>query len=334
MSPEIIKRLALDLEKLDDPAKPPVEILWHGGEPLACGYEHFQRLVAPLAELQKSGRIKHSLQTNATLLNERWCDFFKEHNMNVSLSLDGPTWASKNRVDWQGREAYSRILRGIDVIKKAGLPLQIIAVFPQTALGQAVAIYQFFAELGCTRLGINLEDQIGTNENVVFGTKSEAGHFWTELYQAWQANPVISIREFEYFHIWWEHLGRPDKHRFRRGNRLSVNLYPTIGWQGDVFFLSPEFNGAKSDAYHNFVVGNLNRHSLLELAEQAKDIGYVKDFLEGKKMCKQSCSFYSFCLGGYASQKFFELGTPAATETNFCRNSRQELVNAVSPLAG
>ena len=134
MSPTIIARLAQDIENLADPSQPPIQLLWHGGEPLACGYEHFTGLLEPLEGLEKRGLIKHSIQTNGTLLNKRWCELFAQHQFNVGLSLDGPIWASKNRVDWQGREAYSRIIRGINLIKEAGFPLQILSVFPQAAL--------------------------------------------------------------------------------------------------------------------------------------------------------------------------------------------------------
>jgi uncharacterized protein len=173
---------------------------------------------------------------------------------------------------------------------------------------------------------------MGINQQVDFGSRAEAYQFWTDLYRAWQANPVVEVREIEYFQKWWETTRRLEEGGFRRGNRPSVNLYPTIGWQGDVVFLSPEFSGAKSEVYHDFVVGNLTHQPLTELMEQAKQSSYILDYLEGKRLCRESCPFYSFCVGGYASQKFFELGTLAGTETNFCRNSRQELVKALGAL--
>lgn len=332
MSPEITRRLASDLVRLVDAGQAPLQVVWHGGEPLATGYDHFARLIEPLAKLEQQGLIFHSIQTNGTLLDERWCDFFKEHRFEVGLSLDGPAWATSNRVDWQGREAFPRILRGIEFLKQAGFPVDVIAVVPSNALDQAAVLYRFFAELGCASLAINLEDQIGTNQSVAFGSRAQAHRFWTELYQAWRENPVVEVREIEYFNTWWETLGRLEGRGFRRGNRPSVNLYPTIGWQGDVVFLSPEFNGAKSEIYHDFVIGNIVSQSLDELIEQVKQSNYLADYLEGKRLCRESCPFYSFCVGGYASQKYFELGTLAGTETNFCRNSRQELVKALSSL--
>ena len=60
-------------------------VVWHGGEPLAAGREHLATLLAPFAPA-----VEHHVQTNATLIDEAWCDFFAEHRIRVSVSVDGP----------------------------------------------------------------------------------------------------------------------------------------------------------------------------------------------------------------------------------------------------
>src|SRR6185369_16635566 len=49
-------------------------VVWHGGEPLATGRDHFAALLAPF-----DGAIEHHVQTNATLIDDAWCEFFAEH---------------------------------------------------------------------------------------------------------------------------------------------------------------------------------------------------------------------------------------------------------------
>ena len=189
MSPDLTARIAQDLTDYATPAKP-IEILWHCGEPLACGLVHFKRLIAPFKELELQGAVYHSIQTNATLINEDWCGFFLEHNFSVGVSLDGPQWATRRRVNWTGREAFPKIMAGIETLKQAGINFGIIAVVSREHLGRASELYQFFPELGCSILSINLEEEIGINRQVEVGQADEVRRFWTELFRVWQTNPV------------------------------------------------------------------------------------------------------------------------------------------------
>jgi uncharacterized protein len=75
----------------------PVSILWHGGEPLACGIAHFRDLLHPFEELRLAGRIVHVVQTNATLVNDEWCELFCAFGFHVGASVDGPVWMTDQR---------------------------------------------------------------------------------------------------------------------------------------------------------------------------------------------------------------------------------------------
>src|SRR5262249_40861140 len=100
-------------------------------------------------------------------------------------------------------------------------------------------------------------------------------------------------------------------------------------WNGDVVLLSPELAGSQSDRYGNFVVGNVLRESLVQIVRRGSDSLYVTDFLAGVERCRATCPYFNYCRGGQASNKFQELGTTDATETEFCRNTRQRLLDAV-----
>jgi uncharacterized protein len=83
-------------------------VVWHGGEPLATGREHFAALLAPF-----DAAVEHHVQTNATLIDAAWCEFFAAHEIRVSVSVDGPRERNGDRVTRGGRPAYDRIVRGI-----------------------------------------------------------------------------------------------------------------------------------------------------------------------------------------------------------------------------
>ncbi len=60
-----------------------VELIWHAGEPLACGLAYLKKLIIPFEDLREKGLVQHAIQTNATLINEYWCAFFRNSNQKI-----------------------------------------------------------------------------------------------------------------------------------------------------------------------------------------------------------------------------------------------------------
>jgi uncharacterized protein len=55
--------------------------------------------------------VGHTMQTNGTLLNEAWCEFFREHHFLIGLSLEGPqAMHDTYRVDKGGAPTFHRVL--------------------------------------------------------------------------------------------------------------------------------------------------------------------------------------------------------------------------------
>ena len=72
-----------------------LQVLWHAGEPFVLplsDYESLFAVIEPYAkELEKRGTIlKHTLQSNGTLITKGHCDFVKENDIGLGISLDGP----------------------------------------------------------------------------------------------------------------------------------------------------------------------------------------------------------------------------------------------------
>jgi uncharacterized protein len=329
MLPSVTEGVARMIEEL--PVGKPIDVLWHCGEPLACGPEYFAKLIAPFADLEKAGRVTHSVQTNATLIDARWLDLFRAHPaLTVGVSLDGPSWANLARVDWKGAESYEKALRGICRLQAANIEFDVLAVVTDQLLDQASVLYDFFAGLGCRTLGINVEERAGINEHREMVGGPRVQKFWRDLALAWKASPVINIRELAFFAAYWdEHATKDLDERTRNEVPLRTVLYPTIGWNGDVVFLSPEFLQNPSPKYHDFVVGNVHQDPLLRIIGRAKKAPYVTDYLAGTDACRETCRYFGFCGGGYAHAKYFEHGTTAATETSNCKNGRQHLFDAL-----
>ena len=249
----------------------------------------------------------------------------------LAVSLDGPPAANARRVNWTGGPSFDKTMRGIERLKGIGCEIVLLAVVTEDQLDQAASLYEFFAGIGCVRLGINIEERVGINLTRKMVTSDRVSGFWADLYAAWLANPVIEIRELRLFADWWNATGgaapAPETQPTYRSNYL-----PTVGYDGNVVFLSTELLQCHAGKYEKFEVGNLLTESLDDLVKKAKKTNYVIDFLAGVDACKASCEHYSFCGGGFATNKFFELGTMNGTETLACRNSRKRLFQVLDKI--
>ncbi len=78
-------------QMIEGQSAPQISVAFQGGEPTLMGLDFFRRAVEYARKYAPPGaQLEYSLQTNGTLLNEAWCDFFRDNNFLIGLSLDGP----------------------------------------------------------------------------------------------------------------------------------------------------------------------------------------------------------------------------------------------------
>ncbi len=335
MPVRVTERVANFIDKDESPVKTmyPLRIVWHGGEPLACGINRFRDLVAPLTRKGLENKVRHNVQTNATLLNDDWCSLFKEYGFKVGISIDGPAELNAQRIDRNGKSSYTLVMKGIDCLHHNDIPFSIISVVTNQSLDSAKEIYKFARLVDCASLCVNIEEKEGVNL-VGLQHSERVSKFWKDLFEIWIANPIIRVREFDNAlvsikRVYSELEQNSSKTNEEMSGYMYFGILPSIASNGDVVLLSPEFIGVPADKNYNFVVGNILDHSLREVLQKGLESNYVKDFVLGVKRCKNECAYYKLCKGGQASNKYFEHKTTAATETDFCRNTKKALFDAV-----
>ncbi|CRK60511.1 putative arylsulfatase regulatory protein [Alloactinosynnema sp. L-07] len=304
----------------------PLEIVWHGGEPLAVGCARFRELLAPFEDLRAAGRVVHRIQTGATLINDEWCGLFKDYDIDVGVSLDGPRFVNRHRVDRAGREMFDRILRGIECLKAHDIGFTTLAVVTEDSIPHAEELLKFFAELGCSWIGLNVEGKEAANVDGQPPALEQARSFWRDVFRWSAANPTMTIREVRSL---FGFLGLASEIQSADGLHDPI---PTVGWNGDVILLSPELLGVRSAEYEDFVAGNVRRESIASIVGRAAEIGYVREFMDGLNECKRTCEFWNYCQGAHAGNRYFEHGNFRATETLHCLTSFQAPVLALGDL--
>jgi uncharacterized protein len=320
MSIDVAEALVESISEQDSPH--PVDVIWHGGEPLATPTGHMRSLLAEFEDLRSRGRVMHGLQTNATLINAPWCDLLADCGFQVGVSIDGPAACSAGRVDRRGEPGFERIMQGIAALRAAGISYTAICVVTPDTVAHVDELVGFFVDLGCTSVGFNLEEQEGVNIRRTALTAQQAERFWLRLWQLRESGSPLAIRDLDRLCDWLETT------KTNMTQDKPFDPIPTVSSRGDVVILSPELLGMRSPEYGDFLIGNVLQDTIPAMLTKAGHLRYVQEFADGLVGCASACEFFDFCRGAQAGNRYFEHGTFAATETAYCRNTRQALVRA------
>jgi uncharacterized protein len=125
-----------------------VSIAWQGGEPTLMGLDFYHQAMETVEKYRRPGMsFLHTMQTNATLLDEDWCTFFKENNFLIGVSIDGPRELHDiYRLDKGGHPTFARVMRGIRLLQKHGVDFNIMVTVNRTNADYPLEVYRFIRD--------------------------------------------------------------------------------------------------------------------------------------------------------------------------------------------
>ena len=133
---------------LESHLTPEVTVAWQGGEPTMMGLDFFRRSVELVDELkQPHQRVEYTIQTNGVLIDEDWAAFFKEHDVLVGLSVDGPREIhDRYRVDKRGLGSFDRVMAGYEHLKAAEVDVNVLCTVHAGNQDHGLELYRFFRD--------------------------------------------------------------------------------------------------------------------------------------------------------------------------------------------
>lgn len=298
-------------EYINSQTMPQVLFTWHGGETLMRPLSFYQKVI----ELQKkyaNGRtIDNCIQTNGTLLNDEWCEFFYNNHWLVGVSIDGPQdFHDEYRKNKQGKPSFVKVMQGIKLLKKHQVEWNAMAVVNDYNADYPLEFYHFFKDLEChyiqftpivERIHLNSDGRYLANvlqkeEKLAdFSvTPEQWGNFLCTLFDEWVKNDVgkYFIQIFDATLANW------------MGTQPGVcTMAPTCGHAGVM-----EFNGDVYACDHfvfpEFKLGNIYEKSLIEMmyGDKQSRFGLQKrDALPAQ--CK-ACKYLFACNGECPKNRF------------------------------
>jgi uncharacterized protein len=307
-------------------------IVWHAGEPLAVPLAWYRQAFDIIHGIPPppGADVVHSFQSNGTLLDAQWCEFFRdsEHRVSIGLSIDGPAELhDARRKTRSGRGTHAATMRGANLLREHGVPFHAIAVVTAAALDQPDAIYEFFTALGVTLVGFNIEELEGEHRrsSLDLGRHAERVRaFFRRIFELHaKSGGRMRIREFDHALAllrrpppdsatspWWNEQVRP----------FGI---VSVDYQGRFATFSPELLGMTLPGIGDFSFGNVLEDDLIDALEHATFRRVFGDISRGLETCAATCPYFPQCGGGAPANKFYENGTFASAETMYCRFSIQ-----------
>jgi len=277
-----------------------VSFVWHGGEPLLAKRTFYERALQYQAKYAEGVRCENSIQTNGTLINDSWLDFFKLANFSVSISIDGPSYLhDSNRVDHQGRSTYQKVVEAIQKVQAADIPFGVCVVISRSNKDHVGEIYDLMAEhnLPFNIIPLNRSGIARDNFKDVGLGSDEYAPAWIEMYDRWfdASEDYVYCSDFVY-KTRAILSGRPaDCVALAQCSSSNISVDPV----GDVYPCA-SLSGHADTRY-----GNILEHSLEELL----NTDTASDYRNRKTdpQCSR-CKWQHVCHGGCQARayKFFQ----------------------------
>lgn len=199
MANGIVDCLAAQLARLVSAQGAPLSVVFHGGEPLLVGLERFARTCKTLRGVLGNACGLH-LQTNALLLDNEVVGVCAEHDVGISISIDGPADIhDAHRPTHGGRGSHDQVAHAIRRVAAhpAGerLLTGLLAVIDLEA--DPTEVYEHLKGLGAPSIDLLYRD--GNHDALPFGKTStfstEYGDWMVRLMDRYLADPApIRVR--------------------------------------------------------------------------------------------------------------------------------------------
>lgn len=318
---------------------PLVNFAWQGGEPTLLGIDFFKKAIQLQQRYANGKRIENAFQTNGVLLNDEWCGFLAQHHFLVGLSLDGPEMLhNEYRVNKAGQGSFSRVLRGLELLKKHGVDFNILTVVNRVNSQQPLAVYRFLKEVGSGFIQfipiVERQSQHPSIDTARLASPDDAeaavtewsvepepfGRFLIEIFDEWVRKDVGRqyIQTFEVALQSWLHMPP------------SLCLFTETCGQA----LALEHNGDLYSCDH-FVypknrLGNILQQPLAELVSTEQQIKFGQDKRDSLPQYCQDCTVLFACHGECPKNRFMTAPDGQKGLNYLCRGY-QRFFNHIDP---
>lgn len=285
---------------------------WQGGEPTLLGVDFFRKVVSLQQRFSEGKTIENALQTNATLLDDEWGAFLKEHDFLVGVSVDGPQpLHDRNRTDARGRGSWAAAMRGLQALQRHDVRFNTLTCVSAGNCERPLEVYRFLKRIGSRHLQFIpvVERAPSGSAATPWSVPGEAwGRFLIAIFDHWVRHDVgeVHVQAFDDALAKW--IGLPGGlcvHAEICGDMLAIEH------DGSVY-------ACDHYVYPEYRIGNVLERPLSQLAStsELERFGFEKrDRLPSR--CLQ-CPVRFACNGGCPKDRFVAAADGEAGNNHLC----------------
>ena len=258
-----------------------VNVIYHGGEPLLAGREFYKDVL----ELQKrlnvfyGVKFTNQVQTNATLIDEKWLDFLKKNHISVGISFDG-----LYNDAYRGKTEDT--IRAINLMNKNKVGFGCIAVVADKDY-DVYKNYEYLKQFGmCVDFSYVFIE--GNAKNIEVLPVQSYVKQMTDLFDVWvEDKEGIQVRNFQYMINKIQKAGGE-----YCCNGSCVGNFFCVDVTGNIF-------GCGRESVHKYCFGNVNEAKSTSDVFNSKGFKeYITGTIQRRKRCQETCEYFDYCKGG------------------------------------
>ena len=307
---------------------PVVNFVWQGGEPCLLGIDFFKKAIELQNKYAQGKRIENSIQTNGSLLDESWAKFFKEHNILVGISIDGPEEIHDLHRSFKNNSpSFMHVMKGIELLHKYEVDFNTLTVVNRDNSRFPLEIYHFLKKIGSGYIQfipIVERTYTGNNSHILSlvepGEREAAitkwsvspedyGTFLIKIFDEWVTNDVgrYFIQQFDATLANW--IGANSgicEFSETCGDALIIEL------NGDVY-------SCDHYVYPEYKLGNIADKSLFTMVQSDQQTKFGNDKLNNLPPDCIECEYRFACHGGCPKHRFLEASDNTSRLNYLCK---------------
>jgi uncharacterized protein len=279
---------------------PEVTFAWQGGEPTLLGLDFFEKALMLQKKFCRPGMvIRNTVQTNGTLLTDRWCDFFRKNHVLVGISIDGPReMHDAYRTDPSGNGSFDRVMQGLSLLKKHHVEFNVLCAVHRGNGDHPLEVYRFFRDslgAGFIQFIPVVERDSSTGAVTPLSVRpAQFGRFMTGVFDEWVRHDVarVYVQLFDAALATW--YGEPP----------GVCVFsPTCG-HAMVIEHTGDIYSCDHFVDRDHLLGNIMTDSLEELVISPRQLQFGKNKQETLPEYCRTCRFLFACRGECPKNRF------------------------------